>query len=582
MINNFKIKNFKGFNEEANIELKKINLFFGVNSAGKSSIIDAFRMVQHSGPFSLYTYNEDLDFDLGDAVDVLSGKKISYSIGTNLNKKKYELKRNFELLEDSNFIIKDIEVYCENKLLVKLNFYEHQKSIPSSGYQGEHFIKARIVNFIIDDEQWNELIKLILKDENYKKIRTFLTNIINAKESGVEDTTMPFNKISMDRLIDFRDKITKWKSVFENVAKVALSAKTNIPLDKIKNAELTKSDFELIAKASKDIEQNNNFEISLDDFLISDSIISYFEKDIISNLIFRTQDAVTSNYSQGMSFSFESNNESLLENLYLLIYQNKEGPLEYIKTILNNGDKFFKRSIYIPFLKNYQRSYQKRGRVKITNTYNSTRKVVDQLSQKNILNIINDWFENSSIKASFEILDSGEYKKLMVKDLTKKDGKLINIVDAGSGIRQLLPIILTLLSNFESITYYNNETFPSKNIILEEPEANLHPKLQIDLAYLIGKIASYNSIEKSVSIPKKGISFFSNDNFIIETHSEHMMLAFQKLIRKKKLSSEDLNVCCVVKDEDGHYIHKMEMNKNGDFVTEWPQGFFDERLDLIR
>ena len=40
MINNFKIKNFKGFNEEANIELKKINLFFGVNSAGKSSIIE--------------------------------------------------------------------------------------------------------------------------------------------------------------------------------------------------------------------------------------------------------------------------------------------------------------------------------------------------------------------------------------------------------------------------------------------------------------------------------------------------------------------------------------------------------------
>ena len=38
----------------------------------------------------------------------------------------------------------------------------------------------------------------------------------------------------------------------------------------------------------------------------------------------------------------------------------------------------------------------------------------------------------------------------------------------------------------------------------------------------------------------------------------------------------------MVKDEDGHYIHKMEMNKNGDFVTEWPQGFFDERLDLIR
>ena len=59
------------------------------------------------------------------------------------------------------------------------------------------------------------------------------------------------------------------------------------------------------------------------------------------------------------------------------------------------------------------------------------------------------------------------------------------------------------------------------------------------------------------------------------------MLAFQKLVREGKLKSDYLNVCCVTKDEEGHYIHKMEMDQEGNFTTEWPQGFFNERLELI-
>ena len=65
MANAFEIKNFKGFNETMRIELAPITLIYGVNSAGKSSIIDALRMVQHSPPNGLSTYGES-DFDLGD------------------------------------------------------------------------------------------------------------------------------------------------------------------------------------------------------------------------------------------------------------------------------------------------------------------------------------------------------------------------------------------------------------------------------------------------------------------------------------------------------------------------------------
>jgi len=158
----------------------------------------------------------------------------------------------------------------------------------------------------------------------------------------------------------------------------------------------------------------------------------------------------------------------------------------------------------------------------------------------------------------------GDFKKLVVIDHSKKNPKPINIVDAGSGLRQLLPIIMTMFTQ----DYDKNDSIQRYpiNITLEEPEANLHPKLQIDLANLIGLM----------------IGSITVDNFIIETHSEHMMLAFQKLIRQKKIQSKDINVYCVVKDENGHYIHKMDIDNNGDFKTEWPQGFFDERLELIK
>ena len=109
------------------------------------------------------------------------------------------------------------------------------------------------------------------------------------------------------------------------------------------------------------------------------------------------------------------------------------------------------------------------------------------------------------------------------------------------------------------------KTASYKTLALEEPEANLHPKLQIDLANFISQT----------------VTELSKTSYIIETHSEHIMLTFQKLIRDGILPADYLNVYCVTKDNDGHYIHKMELDKNGNFLSDWPQGFFDERLELI-
>ena len=99
-------------------------------------------------------------------------------------------------------------------------------------------------------------------------------------------------------------------------------------------------------------------------------------------------------------------------------------------------------------------------------------------------------------------------------------------------------------------------------IALEEPEANIHPKYQANLA---------NVFVESL--------YENNNEFVIETHSELIVLRFLKLIRDKKLNYEDFSIHFIEKNKEGSSIKKIEINEDGSLGTSWPGGFFKERLD---
>ena len=63
----------------------------------------------------------------------------------------------------------------------------------------------------------------------------------------------------------------------------------------------------------------------------------------------------------------------------------------------------------------------------------------------------------------------------------------------------------------------------------------------------------------------------------LETHSETLMLRLQRRIRQKKIKPEDVSVLYVnpVKDE-GSVIMELELDEQGRFLDEWPDGFFEE------
>ena len=73
-----------------------------------------------------------------------------------------------------------------------------------------------------------------------------------------------------------------------------------------------------------------------------------------------------------------------------------------------------------------------------------------------------------------------------------------------------------------------------------------------------------------------------NRNFIIETHSEHIIRKVQVLIANGKLDKDRVAVYYFDKDEKSGItsVRKMELEDNGFFKEPWPDGFFDDSFNL--
>lgn len=143
--------------------------------------------------------------------------------------------------------------------------------------------------------------------------------------------------------------------------------------------------------------------------------------------------------------------------------------------------------------------------------------------------------------------------------LVNGSGLTLHAQDVGVGISQVLPVVVAAQDSSASL------------VCIEQPELHIHPAVQVGLGDLF--------IDGALN---QGLSF------LIETHSEHLVMRLQRRLREHVLGElpegmtavdpKDVNFIYLGLDEQGSVlVSQIGLTPEGKFDSPWPNGFFSER-----
>ncbi len=207
------------------------------------------------------------------------------------------------------------------------------------------------------------------------------------------------------------------------------------------------------------------------------------------------------------------------------------------------------------------------------------------------------------IDACLKALHAGRLRDELVL-VDERSGVRVQPYDVGVGISQVLPVVVAAL--------YRGEKGAGSFVAVEQPELHVHPRLQVNLADLFVEQGCAGTV--------------SDHQFLLETHSEHILLRFLRRIREAHaalekqhvqaasgrgvraqhvvktgrgrgrgklrveedrddvvpsspvLTPDKLSVIYVERAEDGSpKFHPLRIDERGEFLDVWPEGFFEER-----
>lgn len=129
------------------------------------------------------------------------------------------------------------------------------------------------------------------------------------------------------------------------------------------------------------------------------------------------------------------------------------------------------------------------------------------------------------------------------------DSDMFRPSNVGFGMTYTLPVVTALVA-----------AQSGQLILLENPEAHLHPRGQVTMGNLIARAAS------------------SGVQVLLETHSDHVLNGIRIAARQGLISANDVALHFFQRDESSNYsstVVSPRLSSNGrlDF---WPDGFFDE------
>ena len=638
-ISKVKIDNIKAFKEDNEIALAPmINLVFGKNSSGKSTINQSLRLFRQSyGLDKLTPFNYEapqelrgkggLDFsDVGYEGLVNNGdikKKISLGVETGIylveekkisnNKKSinytYKFKKNFysgkNLVKAKTVLDK---VYYSNRggdVLVELPkhvfFKDTSKFGDDLGFRyriksGELFISRG------QDKTVNDSIYSSVYDPYYYK-----TNF------KPENLNIKFIDEAFEKLKDQKfENIKKFYSSFLKFLENKKEIKKNLIGDRPANFELHSLKMRPLAKKVHEIRVKNeeNLNNQLNELLeISETTFRVYEDEFLD---------------------FTADLNDLKKDKLRLIKDIKKLIL-FFSDIKNKDEfvNFFKKDICLKnkniiFFKGYFMAYP--------TSKDMNKKIFSSKDHDEYLINIVSWLIGGKIKSTVDIFNGytpprfGPHSDSSLEDITKAMNKFV----VAPGLRQIPKRYFVkglqtdyvgpsaenlgeLLQNPEinkatnkwfqklEIPYnvdvrksgnYYEIIFLPKNSKIKISSMHIGLGYPLILPFIVQCIIAKNKIilieEPEVHLHPKleadladlivESSLIRSNQFIIETHSEDFLLRILKSIRLGKLKPEDVSVNYIVpNDKSGSKATRIDINKFGQYTTPWNDNLFAER-----
>ncbi len=596
MISGFRIGNFKAFSETQYIPIKPLTIIFGPNSSGKSSIIHALILAHQAmqkgeldvqrttiggesvdlGGFNQYVFNRDTRRQVDWAIELDA---------TQFEGRLYEIFGTAKRITLSNTIgmylkegvlggidddylktLEDIQDAQYSDLLEMIKEIKRKRGEP---FDPEEMEKYRILNFTIRD---------YFEMHREPKITTFKIDIDDS----------PFLKMSLRKGGFLRlDTLNNDHPVFQYMIKALLESSTT--------TEITSEDLNILNKGISDLV----------------SKISADTSKFLPKGIRREKQTILGETDTFLTISKGRREEDLIKalNLFLprLIDEIIKGLTQVVEERLNRFQYLGPFRSYPPrhlaFSQYHDPNWFAGGgfaweevrknpdlRNKINEWLSNTEKLSTpyELVIKNLLTIndlekhyskivdrIEEEFTSdeqpyegdlfgdiynipNNLKAVEENL--AEVRELALLD--KRTQTMVSHRDVGVGISQVLPVLVSAYGNKKAL------------ITIEQPEIHLHPALQAEL----GDVFIHSSLGEN------------QNTFILETHSEHLLLRIFKRIRETAqnkntktapIRPNDISLLFTEATPKGSIIRHIRVDERGHLMDRVPGGFFEEDFEEL-
>ncbi|MDX1972682.1 MAG: DUF3696 domain-containing protein [Candidatus Sumerlaeia bacterium] len=542
MITSLEIENFKAIGSPGvRIDIKPITLLFGPNSSGKSTIIQALHYLRHLvlyetsdldrtdsrsgelelGGFRRLVHNHDLDRAI--RIRIEHTNRATFDLGL------------YGYYIDSRDDEESIISSAENVLEHMLKTISMEVEVRWSHLKEKSYISAYRV--IVNGHQIAEIIGD--PDKNFIRLKAGGFEKAFSEYCTINDTREFLQDIDHYVAEEIPVGYTQWNALFSNFERRV------IPNPLSKEASWLSPPVGQLDYMGKDVEQGVFLVLSA--LLIGPSLLTWGE----------------------------------LKH-FLNIGPIREIPPRGLEEITADGELSWSRGMAAwnsllrserTFVNEVSDWLSKKERLNVG--YGLSIQKVLEITDNTLLNQIMETDDYSVLENIREKLRSTAKKKRLVFT-QESTGLELHPSEVGIGLSQVLPVVVAALQRVHKI------------VAIEQPELHIHPAVQVGL----GDLFIYASRDEQ-PIGEEGIAFDTPTIFLIETHSEHLMLRLLRRIEETTdealppdalpLTPDQVSVNFIKTDPETNRLrlYPLRIDERGEFIDEWPNGFFDERGDEL-